>query len=204
MLRWFCIARIAILQIMTKMNSLKNHLLIAMPAMQDPNFHRGVVYICEHHKNGAMGILINKPLSNISLGDVLRHMDINFDNPLIEDYPVMMGGPIAREQGFIIHHNTQLEQATSVDPAGEVLISASKQDLNVLAHSQSLDDVIISLGYSGWEAGQLEEELVDNAWLVAPTDADVLFNTPFDQRWNAAAALIGVDLQNLSGDVGHA
>jgi len=186
------------------MNSLKNHLLIAMPAMQDPNFHRGVVYICEHHENGAMGILINKPLSNISLGDVLRHMDINFDNPLIEDYPVMMGGPIAQEQGFIIHHNAELAQATSVDPKGEILISASKQDLNVLANSKSLDDIIVSLGYSGWEAGQLEEEMVDNAWLIAPTNSEILFNTAFDKRWDAAAALIGVDFQNLSGDVGHA
>jgi putative transcriptional regulator len=182
------------------MTSLEQQLLIAMPALNDPNFSQAVIYVCEYNKeNGAMGIVINKPM-NISLGEVLRHLNISTTDEKVDNYPILRGGPIAQEQGFIIRRS----RSSAETPNGEITLSASKQDLAEFANGEGLDDSLVSLGYAGWGAGQLEQELIDNAWLVAPLDMKILFDVPYELRWRRAAASIGVDLDRLSGDSGHA
>lgn len=181
------------------MTSLEHQLLIAMPSLNDPNFAQAVIYLCEYDKeNGAMGIVINKPM-NISLGEILRHLNITTNSEKVDNYPILKGGPIAQEQGFIIRRSRTSETLNN-----ELIISASKQDLAEFANGEGLDDSLVSLGYAGWGPGQLEQELIDNAWLIAPLDIKIVFDVPYELRWRRAAASIGVDLDRLSGDSGHA
>lgn len=193
---------------MDNSNYLKNHLLIAMPRLMDPNFHKSVTYIYEHNEEGALGIVINKPM-RLTLGDVMRHLKISIQDPNIDQYPVLLGGPVAQEQGFIIlptqHYNFKEEPIEELLAENdEIVVSSSKSLLQTIAQGSGPQDLIISLGYSGWGAGQLEEEIANNSWLVAPFHLDILFKTPFEKRWHAAAASIGVDLNRLANDAGHA
>jgi len=193
---------------MSNANYLKNHFLIAMPRLLDPNFHQAVAYIYEHNEDGALGIVINKPLQRISLGDVMRHLKINIENPDVDNFPVVSGGPVAREQGFIIvptqnytSHNDQDQLLAEND---QVVISSSKNLLESIAQGEMPEYFIISLGYCGWAAGQMEKEITENTWLVAPLNTEILFQLPFEKRWRAAAASIGVDLNKLFHEAGHA
>lgn len=181
--------------------SLKNHFLIAMPALKDINFHQSVTYIYEHNDDGALGIMVNKPM-RITLGDVLKQLEISTTNPNVEKYPIVLGGPVAQQQGFIIHRAKQFAAVPFVENE-EIAISTSKEVLQSIAQGED-KDIIVSLGYAGWSPGQLESEMADNSWMVAPADPKILFETPFEKRWRTAAALIGVDLDLLSSDVGHA
>ncbi|QLH42145.1 MAG: YqgE/AlgH family protein [Coxiellaceae bacterium] len=184
-------------------DNLKNHILIAMPGLEDPNFQQSVVYLYDHNEGGATGLVINKPM-RLSLGDVMRHLKINVEDQQIADTVVMLGGPIAQEQGFIIHRGDafpNISEAVSKEP---VTVSASKAVLRAIAEGQGNHEFIVTLGYSAWTAGQLEREISENSWMVAPLNFDILFHTPFEKRWKAAAASIGIDFRWLSGDVGHA
>lgn len=181
-------------QRMNTIASIEHQLLLAMPSLNDPLFFQAVVYICEYDPAGSMGIMINKP-TDISLGEILRHLEIKVVDETVDNYKVVRGGPLGKDQGFII----QRKQNSS-----EIILSSSKQDLSSLAHGQGLDDTLVSLGYSAWDAGQLEQEIANNDWLVVPMDSKILFDVPFKLRWRQAAALIGVDFDKLSGDVGHA
>ncbi len=186
---------------MKNYKSLQNLLLIAMPSLGDPNFFHSVVYLCECNEQNAMGIIVNKP-RNINLGNVLEHLKIPIHDKRVYHYPVLEGGPVSEEQGFIVsreHRKTDAgEQIT------EISVSASKDDLTALANGEGLDDAFVALGHAGWGAGQLEEELANNMWLVCPLNELILFEVPLEQRWQRAAALIGVDMNRLSPDVGHA
>jgi putative transcriptional regulator len=182
---------------------LKNYFLIAMPKLEDNTFHRAVVYIYEHNEHGAMGIVINKPM-RITLGDVLKHLAIPVKDTSIGQQPVFLGGPVAQEQGFIIHPARFHSEDTPIALSDEVAVSTSKSLLQSIAQGDGPKEVIVSLGYSGWSAGQLESEIADNSWLIAPFNAKVLFHIPFEQCWHAAAATIGVDFNRLSGEAGHA
>lgn len=175
-----------------KATILKNHFLIATPSLQDTNFSKSVIYLYEHSNNGAMGLVINKPL-NINLGSVLRHLDIEILDKSVETEPVLMGGPVSQEHGFVLH-----------DEGDNIIISASKETLRTIAAGEGPKNYLITLGYSGWQAGQLEYELNRNDWLIAPADPAILFTTSLEERWVKAAQLIGVDIHNLSGQVGHA
>ncbi len=186
---------------MTESISLTNQFLIAMPALADPNFFHSVTYICEHTPEGALGIVINHPL-DIKLSDVLQHMGIEAATPAIASLPVFMGGPMQRERGFVIHRPTgEWDSALKVSDIG---VASSRDILEAIARGDGPEQSLIALGYAGWGPGQLEKELADNAWLNGPADATILFNIPSEQRWQAAAALSGIDLNRLSGDVGHA
>lgn len=180
---------------------LKNHFLIAMPSLRDINFHQSVTYIYEHNDEGALGIVVNKPM-RITLGDVFRQLSITTNDPKIEKFPVVLGGPIAQEQGFIIHRTKEFSMDALIEN-DEIAISTSKEVLESIAKGHG-NNIIVSLGYAGWSNGQLETELISNSWLVAPADPKILFDTPFEKRWRAAAALIGVDIDRLGTDVGHA
>jgi putative transcriptional regulator len=180
---------------------LTNHFLIAMPGLADPNFFHTVTYICEHDADGAMGIVINRPL-DLRLGDILTHMDITA-NPETAELPVFQGGPVQTERGFVVHEPLGDWDAT-LQVSEQIGVTASQDVLASIAAGQGPQRSLIALGYAGWGAGQLEREMAENAWLSGPATAEVLFDTPIERRWAAAAALLGVDVNLLSGDAGHA
>jgi len=179
-----------------KTDTLKDHFLVAMPILRDSAFEKSVIYLYEHSSDGAMGLVINKPLQ-ITLGNVLDHLDIKSGSDEIEFFPVLMGGPVGQEHGFVVHEVVS-EKKT------HIVISASKEILRSIAKGKGPENYLITLGYAGWEAGQIEDEIKRNDWLVAPFNADILFNTPIGKRWEAAAKLIGVDINCLSDQTGHA
>jgi len=180
---------------------LTNHFLIAMPNLGDPNFFHTVTYVCMHNEEGAMGIIINRP-TNVELGDILKHMGIDTKENKITKLSVYDGGPVQRERGFVIHRPVgNWEAMLTLDE--NIAITTSRDILTAIAHDDGPDEVLVALGYAGWSAGQLEKELVDNAWLSIPADADIIFNTPFNRRWQAAADRLGVDLTLLSSEAGH-
>ncbi|HXH03759.1 MAG TPA: YqgE/AlgH family protein [Candidatus Competibacteraceae bacterium] len=181
---------------------LTNQFLIAMPGLADPNFAQTVTYICEHDANGALGIVINRPLE-LTLGELLEHLGMTPIPAAAQQLPVHYGGPVQPEQGFVLHSPVGHWDATLrlTDKLG---ITTSKDILQAVAESRGPAHLLVALGYAGWGPGQLERELAENTWLSGPADPDIVFHTPWQQRWAAAAALLGVDLRLLSGDAGHA
>lgn len=189
---------------MIETSNLADHFLIAMPALQDPNFFHGVTYICEHNENGAMGIIINRSL-DIGLAEIFAEMGVHSPNDLLNHQPVYLGGPVQNERGFIIHQppgnwdNLLMVSAT-------IGVTSSKDLLQAIATGTGPSRVLVALGYAGWGPGQLELEMSANAWLSVPAAGaeHIIFDLPDVERWQAAAALTGVDLSRLSSDVGHA
>jgi len=188
--------------VMTETESLSNHFLIAMPALEDPNFHHTTTYICEHDADGALGVVINRPL-DIQLGEILLHMDIRTDDIEIASQPVYMGGPVQNDRGFVLHEPIGDWEAT-LKVTDDIGITSSRDILAAIAAGEGPENAIITLGYAGWGAGQLEQELAANTWLSGPADRNIVFNTPSERRWLEAAALIGVDLHLISSETGHA
>jgi putative transcriptional regulator len=185
------------------MRSLQNHFLIAMPAMGDPNFDGTVTYLCKHSEDGALGIIINKPLE-MQVGEVFRQLDFDVGDGIEVDRPVLGGGPVQPGMGFVLHRS-DTDYETTLDPLGaDIKVTVSKDILSAMAQGQGPKPALVALGYAGWEAGQLESELAGNAWLSAPADPAIVFDTPFQDRWAAAAALLGVDISQLSTYSGHA
>ncbi len=187
---------------MSTTQSLSNHFLIAMPALDDPNFHHTTTFICEHDEDGALGVVINRPLE-MQLGEILQHMDIKACDEAILARQVYMGGPVQNDRGFVLHEPAGDWEATLMvtDTIG---ITSSRDILQAIAEGKGPDNAIITLGYAGWGAGQLEQELANNTWLSGPASSKIVFETPSEQRWQAAAALLGIDLNLLSSDTGHA
>lgn len=183
--------------------SLRDHFLIAMPSMKDPYFNHSVIYICEHSPEGAMGIVVNLPLS-IHLGDVLQNMNIQTDDEKVVRTPVLAGGPIQQERGFVIHRPIEHKWESSLALTKSITITTSKDILHAIAKHQGPKDIIIALGYAGWESGQLEKEIAENTWLCGPADPQVLFDIPPENRWRAAGALLGIDMDCVSSQIGHA
>lgn len=182
---------------------LSNHFLIAMPALDDENFTHSVTYICEHTKEGAMGITINRP-SDILLEEVLNQSHINLIRPEIGQEVIFYGGPVHTDRGFILHNRSDREWESSLDITGNLQLTSSKDILKAIANDEGPEEHLISLGYAGWGSGQLEYEIANNFWLSCPASRDIIFHTPVDKRWESAASLLGIDLQLLSNDAGHA
>jgi putative transcriptional regulator len=187
---------------MTSQDFLTNHFLVAMPTLADPNFQHSVTFICEHNSQGALGIIINRP-SNVMLGDIFKQLAIKASVKASNTLPVWQGGPVQVERGFVIHTPTGDWESTLKLDSG-IGITTSRDVLAAIARGAGPEKQFIALGYAGWGAGQLEAELAENAWLSTPADPRILFDLPVDQRWQAAAQSIGVDLALLSGDTGHA
>lgn len=186
--------------------NLQHHFLIAMPSLQDPLFKRSVVYICEHNDDGAMGIVINKPVENFTVESVLHKLSIlpeNRDPAIRLDKPVFAGGPLADDRGFILH-TPRDGFGSSIGISDHTMITTSKDVLETLGTAEQPDDVLVALGYAGWERGQLENELLENAWLTSPADSDILFHTPIANRWREAAKKLGIDIHNIANQAGHA
>lgn len=188
---------------MDTFNSLKDHFLIAMPNLADPNFSHTVTYLCAHTKEGAMGIVINKPLG-LSLAEIASQLAIQATEGIDTlSIPLYDGGPVQREHGFVVHH-PHGNWSSSLLVTDEIAVTTSRDILHAIAHGEGPEQYLIALGYAGWGEGQLEQEMADNAWLSVPADHQVIFELPDEQRWNAAAKRLGIDLNLLSGEVGHA
>ncbi|MGH8495725.1 MAG: YqgE/AlgH family protein [Gammaproteobacteria bacterium] len=181
---------------------LGNQLLIAMPALGDPNFHRTVTIICEHSAEGALGIILNRP-SGMSLDQILEQLSLKAVSPAIGDQPVLSGGPVQQERGFVLHEPAG-EWDSTLEVSDEIRVTTSRDILSAMALGTGPRRAIVALGYAGWEAGQLEAEIRANAWLSAPASSEIVFELPFEQRWAAATNLLGIDPARLSGQAGHA
>jgi putative transcriptional regulator len=182
--------------------NLTNQFLIAMPGLADPNFSQTVTYIFSHDDQGAMGIVINRPL-NMDLGEILAQMNLPTGNSLVKDIPVYNGGPVKSDRGFVIHRPDTGWQS-SIRVSEHVQVTTSRDILEAIANGTGPDKCFIALGYAGWEPGQLEQEMMENCWLNAPSGANILYDTPYDRRWEFAAAQLGFKLHNLSSQIGHA
>lgn len=186
----------------TDATCLTGQLLIAMPAMADPNFHRTVTYICEHSEHGALGLIINRPL-DIDLGEVFQQLSMTAHDPELASQPILRGGPVQMDRGFVIHGSEHTWETTA-NIADSIQVTTSQDILTAMAAGDGPTQAMVALGYAGWGAGQLEYEITENAWLSAPATRQILFDTPFEDRWADAAALLGIDLATLSTDAGHA
>jgi putative transcriptional regulator len=184
------------------MQSLQDHFLIAMPAMADPNFNETVTYICKHDADGAFGIVINRP-TDLSLGEMLSQLAIELRDRNLADRPVMLGGPVVPERGFVLHRSDQAFEAT-LAAGGEIKLTSSPDILAALGRGAGPEPVLVALGYAGWGRGQLEVELGSNTWLTVPANPAIIFETPVEQRWTAALGLPGVDIQRITDYAGHA
>jgi len=182
--------------------NLTNQFLIAMPSLADPNFYHTVTYVCAHNDEGAMGIVINRPME-MSLGDILSQMEIEITDDEAKIVPIFDGGPVQRERGFVIHRRGG-DWDAMLPVSDDISVTTSRDILAAVAKGEGPGQALIALGYAGWGAGQLEREMADNAWLNGPADQRILFDLPHEQRWEAAAALLGVDFDRLSDQTGHA
>ncbi|MGB2815640.1 MAG: YqgE/AlgH family protein [Burkholderiaceae bacterium] len=181
---------------------LKHQFLIAMPAMVDPNFSGSVVYICDHSERGALGLVINRP-TELTLETLFDRIDLKLEIAPWKSSPVYFGGPVQTERGFVLHGPAKAYSSTlPITP--EVSLTTSRDVLEAVAEGSGPDKMLVTLGYSGWGAGQLESEIAQNAWLTVNAQSDIIFDTPADEKYNAALKLLGFDTLQLSGQAGHA
>lgn len=182
--------------------SLKNHFLIAMPSLTDPYFEKSVVYLCEHDQQGAMGFIINYPVK-LTVQELLKNAESieHEPNPPLTD-PVYLGGPLEMERGFVLHSPIN-DTSLSMPLNAQLMMSNSNVILSSLGTTEAPENYIVALGYSSWDAGQLEDEINKNQWLTINCENDIIFNTPVDQRWSSSLKRLGVTPSQLSNDVGH-
>jgi len=187
----------------TQLN-LANHFLIAMPSMQDPVFGGTVVYVCEHNENGVLGVVINKP-TDMTMQVLFERIDLKIDDRLDGhvDQPIMFGGPVQDDRGFVLHTPGQ-RYSSSLTVTSDVAFTTSIDVLEAVAAGDGPPRMLVSIGYSGWSPGQLEDEIGRNGWLTVGADPDILFNLPIGERYTAAMRLLGIDPLMLTSEAGHA
>ncbi|HEC72799.1 MAG TPA: YqgE/AlgH family protein [Methylophaga aminisulfidivorans] len=178
-------------------STLQNHFLIAMPSLADAFFHRSVIYICEHDENGAMGLIINRP-TKVMLKELLGHLRISNEAKTLEDTPVRFGGPVQKGQGMVIHDQLESNWKSSLPLSNDIVLTTSTDILEVIGTDQGPRNAFVTLGYAGWTAGQLEEELMENSWLTVPASHELLFSTPAEQQWVEAAKILGVNIHLIA------
>jgi putative transcriptional regulator len=186
--------------------NLTNQFLIAMPGMSDGNFAGTVVYMCEHNDKGALGLVINRPI-DINLKNLFEKVDLTLERPDLAGTPVYFGGPVQTERGFVLHESLDAEgghYSSTLKIAEGLEMTTSRDVLEALSNGAGPRKVFITLGYAGWSAGQLEEELGRNGWLNVDAEPDIIFNTPVEQRYDKALSLLGIDRNFLMGEAGHA
>lgn len=183
---------------------LENQFLIAMPQMEDSYFANTVTYLWKHSDDGALGIVINKPLQ-ACVADIFDELEIecSIDEDAFRDMPVLAGGPVERDKGFIIHDARERSWESSIAVTDQISVCTSRSILEDIANGNGPDNYLIALGCAGWEAGQLEREISTNAWLTVPADPLLIFSDDFEHKTQRAASLLGVDLQQLAPDAGH-
>ena len=193
--------------------NLTHHFLIAMPGLMDESFSRSVVYMCEHSERGALGLIINKP-SPMRMEELFEKVDLNLGRTDLIEIPVLQGGPVHTERGFVLHEplsqsdpngpETENTYASTLMIPGGLEMTTSKDVLEALSTGAGPRKVLITLGYAAWAQGQLESELAENSWLTVEADAQVIFDTPIEHRYDSALALLGLQAWMLSPQAGHA
>jgi len=183
-------------------SSLTAHFLIAMPAMDDPNFAQGVTLLCQHNEEGAMGLMINR-ISDFTLSEVLEQMQIVSECGDLSDIPVLLGGPVQPDRGFVLHDDPR-DWSSTLRFGNGLAVSTSRDILEAMAKGNGPKNAVIALGYAGWSAGQLEGEIAANSWLTVEADQAILFRTPINARWQAAAKSLGINLAQITGYSGRA
>ncbi|MCZ6616855.1 MAG: YqgE/AlgH family protein [Gammaproteobacteria bacterium] len=181
-------------------DSLKNHFLLAMPGLAGSYFGATLTYVCEHSSQGAMGLMVNRP-SNITLAELLSQLGITASQAAA-DIPVLEGGPVSGERGFILHTDDKNFSA-SLDLGNGLMLTTAREVLDAISVDQGPAQYLVTLGYAGWGAGQLEQEIGENSWLTCPANTRILFDVPFAERVNSAAATLGIDFRLMSGQAGH-
>ena len=185
--------------------NLANHFLIAMPSMQDPIFGGAVVYVCEHNENGVLGVVINKP-TDMTMQVLFERIDLDLkaglNTPIVNE-PIMFGGPVQDDRGFVLH-TPGAHYSSSLTVTSEIAFTTSIDVLEAVANGAGPQRLLVSIGYSGWSPGQLEEEIGRNGWLTVGADASILFDLPIEQRYVAAMKLLGIDPMMLTSEAGHA
>ena len=191
-----------------------NHFLIAMPSMLDPVFNGSVIYLCEHNAEGALGLIINKP-TDMTINTLFDRIDLPLSSDsqgaepnvkphaFLEKQPVMFGGPVQVERGFVLH-TPPGSYSSMIKVSAGVALTTSKDVLEAVSSGSGPDQFVITLGCAGWGAGQLEDEITRNGWLTVAATPEIIFNTPVEERFSAALKLLGVDAMMLSGQAGHA
>ena len=187
---------------MTPTVDLTGHFLIAMPAMADKNFARTLTLVCEHNEQGALGVIVNRPI-DMSLEDLFERIELTLESPRFQGQPVYFGGPVQTDRGFVLHRPVGEWQST-IDVGNGLGLTSSRDVLQALGSEIEPDDVLVTLGYAGWQAGQIEWEMAQNAWLTVRADSGIIFDLPPEERLVAAMQLLGVDFASLSDVAGHA
>ncbi|HSI56869.1 MAG TPA: YqgE/AlgH family protein [Ideonella sp.] len=186
--------------------NLTNQFLIAMPGMADDTFSGAVVYLCEHSEKGALGLVINKPI-DIKLKNLFEKVELTLDRSDLAEQPVYFGGPVQTERGFVLHERQSDSEAafnSTLSVPGGLDMTTSKDVLEAMSNGNGPKRVLVTLGYSGWGAGQLEDEIGRNGWLTVDAEPGVIFDTPVEQRYDRALSLLGIDPRMLSQEAGHA
>ena len=183
-------------------SSLINQLLIAMPGMLDPNFSTTVTLICEHNDEGALGIVINRP-TTLKLGGLFEQLAVDKPDPGVASSPVLSGGPVGTERGFVLH-GPKYRYENTLALSDDIRLTLSRDIIDALATGHGPEQSLVALGYAGWEPGQLEEEMLANSWLSVPATPEIVFDIPFAERWDSAACTLGIDIARMSPDAGHA
>ena len=187
---------------MSSDGSLINQLLIAMPGMADPNFSTTVTLICEHNDDGALGIVINRPL-NLKMSGLFEQLSVDDPDPDVAGSPVLAGGPVGTERGFVLHDNADTFENTVI-VSNDIQLTLSRDVIDAMASGDGPEKSLVAIGYAGWEPGQLEDEILANSWLNVPATPELVFDTPFDKRWDSAARTLGIDIASISPEAGHA
>jgi putative transcriptional regulator len=183
--------------------TLVHHFLIAMPGMADPSFTGAVVYLCEHTAQGALGLVINRPI-DLTLQTLFERVDLKLEIEDLANRPVLFGGPVQTDRGFVLHDDLVGQYESTLVVRDELALTMSKDVLKAVADGEGPKHILVARGYAGWGEGQLEEELSANAWLTVEANAAVLFNVPPEARFDAAMQLLGIDPAMLSDQAGHA
>ncbi len=183
--------------------SLANHFLVATPAQNDLIFAESVIYICDYHELGTVGLIVNRP-TEFSVNLLLDTLDIDQVPTMIQEKPLMFGGPLQPERGFVIHRPVGHWRSSLLLLKDEVTVTTSSDIISSILKGNGPEDALVALGYVGWDSAQLEKEIIDNRWLVCPFKAELLYDVPFDRRWKEAALTIGVHMEQMISGGGHA
>lgn len=181
---------------------LSGHFLMAMPGMVEGDLAGTVIYVCEHSDRGALGLVINRP-TDLSLGGLLEQVDLEQENLGQQDLPVHFGGPVQSDRGFVLHRPAG-DYSSSIRLGESLALTTSRDVLQAVASGEGPEKIFVTLGYAGWGAGQLEQELAQNAWLSVPAEESIIFEVPAQSRYPAAMRLLGIDPSMLAGSAGHA
>jgi putative transcriptional regulator len=184
-------------------NFLEGKLLIAMPGMADPHFEKSVIFMCAHSSEGAMGIMINKPVAGLSFHDLMEKLDLRVgaETP---NFPILYGGPVETGRGFVLHSGDYESSEATLPVSEDISLTATLDILRAMAEGRGPQHAIFALGYAGWTAGQIEDEIRRNGWIHCDCDPELLFEAELDDKWSAALRKLGIEASGLSPHAGHA